>query len=381
MKKVIAAGHICIDITPVFPGKKQKNIADILQPGKLINMGEADVHTGGSVANTGLAMKILGADVSLMGKVGTDEFGGVICSILDRYGAADGMLQVEGESSSYSVVLAVPGIDRIFLHNPGANNTFCAKDIPRAVLEDAALFHFGYPPLMRSMYKNTGEGLLAVMKKAKAAGCVTSMDLAAVDPNSEASREDWREVLTRVLPFVDIFVPSIEEICFMLDRPRFEEWQKRAAGGDITEMLDVDKDIRSLAGQCMALGSRILLLKCGALGMYFRSASRESLIPLQESRLQLDPTVWAEKDIFEKSYLPDRILSGTGCGDTSIAAFLTAMLNGEKAETCLQLAAATGASCITAYDALSGLKPLDQLKARIAGGWPKMHSELGIPKV
>ena len=69
-KKVIAAGHICLDITPVFDqGKKAANIGDLLKPGQLIHMQEADVHTGGSVANTGLAMKILGADVSLMGKI------------------------------------------------------------------------------------------------------------------------------------------------------------------------------------------------------------------------------------------------------------------------------------------------------------------------
>ena len=123
-KKIIAAGHICLDITPVFTSEKVENISDILVPGKLIQMGQADVHTGGAVANTGLAMKIFGADVTLMGKVGADEFGGMIQNILHRYGADKGMIVSKQESTSYSVVIAVPGIDRIFLHNPGANNSF-----------------------------------------------------------------------------------------------------------------------------------------------------------------------------------------------------------------------------------------------------------------
>ena len=72
-KKVIAAGHICLDITPVFSGKKAERPGDILIPGKLVNVGPADVHTGGAVANTGLAMKFFGADVSLMGKIGNDR--------------------------------------------------------------------------------------------------------------------------------------------------------------------------------------------------------------------------------------------------------------------------------------------------------------------
>lgn len=150
-KKVIAAGHICLDITPVFPEMKAESLDQVLSPGKLLQMDRADVHTGGAVANTGLAMKKLGADVRLAGKIGKDAFGELILNILKKYDAQEGMTVSEGESTSYSVILAVPGIDRIFLHNPGANDSFCADDISDELLKDAALFHFGYPPLMRSM--------------------------------------------------------------------------------------------------------------------------------------------------------------------------------------------------------------------------------------
>ena len=75
-KSVISAGHICLDITPaVLQGKKYNNISEFLVPGSLISVGKPDVHIGGSVGNTGLAMRILGADVKLMGKIGNDEFG------------------------------------------------------------------------------------------------------------------------------------------------------------------------------------------------------------------------------------------------------------------------------------------------------------------
>ena len=120
-KKVIAAGHICLDITPMFPDRKVQHPGELLSPGKLLEVGAADVHTGGSVANTGLAMKKLGADVSLMGKVGKDAFGNMILDILKKHDADTDMLIEEGEETSYSVVLAIPGIDRIFLHNAGAN--------------------------------------------------------------------------------------------------------------------------------------------------------------------------------------------------------------------------------------------------------------------
>ena len=149
MKKIIVAGHICLDITPVFPAQQSyQEMSEALVPGKLVRMEGADVHTGGSVANTGLALKMLGNDVTLMGKVGADAFGSMIQNILRTHGVG-GLLTDPASATSYSVVLAVPGIDRIFLHNPGANDTFVSTDIPESMLEDADLLHFGYPPLMK----------------------------------------------------------------------------------------------------------------------------------------------------------------------------------------------------------------------------------------
>ena len=199
-KKVIAAGHICLDITPVFSKAGKKTMSSILQPGKLIQMKGVDVHTGGSVANTGLAMKILGADVTLMGKIGKDAFGDMIHNILKEYKAEKGMLVMDGESTSYSVILAVPGIDRIFLHNPSANDTFQADDVPQKELENASLFHFGYPPLMKKMYEHHGEELQKLMIKVKDTGAATSLDMAAVDSAADVGHIDWKQILEKVIP-------------------------------------------------------------------------------------------------------------------------------------------------------------------------------------
>ena len=369
-KKVIAAGHICLDITPVFPGEKAEQLSDVLKPGQLVQMYEADVHTGGSVANTGLGMKLLGADVSLMGKIGDDAFGTMVRNVLARYGAQDSMLVEKGASTSYSVVLAVPGIDRIFLHHPGANDSFYAENIPQKALEEAALFHFGYPPLMKSMYRKEGEELLRLMKRAKAAGAATSMDMAAVDPASEAGRAPWKKILEKVMPQVDFFLPSIEELCYMLDPDRFQEWQERAGSRELTETLQIDEDIRPLADLCMEMGAKVLMIKCGAPGLYYRTAPADILSDIS-SRLHLNLEEWAGQEGFEKSYVPEYVRSGTGAGDTSIAAFLTAMLEGCSLQESIQLAAATGACCVAAYDALSGLKSFDELRKKIAAGWKK----------
>jgi len=370
-KRIISAGHICLDITPVFDPNTNASLGELLSPGKLVHMEPAEVYTGGSVANTGLALKVLGADVSLAAKVGRDPFGDIMEDLLDKYGTADGLIRDEGSTTSYSVVIAPPGVDRIFLHHPGANDSFASADITDEMLAGAALLHFGYPPLMRRMYENGGAELKDLFRRAKALGVATSLDLAAVDAQSEAGQVDWAALLRRVLPYVDFFVPSAEELCFMIDRPRFEEWSARAAGRALTDVLDVERDVAPLVKTLMGWGAKVVLIKCGAPGMYCRTADVETLKTVG-AKVELDAQAWAGCDCYAPSFRAARVLSGTGAGDTSIAAFLASVLEGCGPEQCVNRALATGACCVEAYDALGGLRPLDELDRRIAAGWSRV---------
>ena len=370
-KKVVVAGHICLDVTPVFPKSTAGSFQELLTPGKLIEMNAADVHTGGCVANTGLGMKKLGANVELVGKVGLDAFGGMIGDILRSYGAKNGLIVDKSVTTSYSVVLAPKGLDRVFLHHPGANATFKSSDLPDEKFRDTVLLHFGYPPLMNGMYENDGAELVSLMKRAKSLGCATSLAMAAVDPSSAAGSVDWQKLLSKVLPFVDFFMPSVEEICFMLDRARYESWQN-AMDGDITNNLNIETDAAPFAERLLQMGAKVVLIKCGAPGVFWRTADEFALNTISE-RLCLDVPLWANKGGFEESFEPERVLSGTGAGDTTIAAFLTAVLDGCSPEECLRLATATGACCVEEYDALSGLRPFEVLREKIANGWKKQH--------
>lgn len=370
-KKVIVAGHSCLDLTPIFPPgtKEVANPGELLAPGKLVQMEGVAINGGGAVSNTGIAMKLLGADVSLLTKTGTDTFGKVLKDIYAGFGVADSVVSVEGERTSYTTVIAMPGIDRILLHDPGCNNTFSVDDVKRADLTGVSLFHFGYPPIMERMYLNDGAELVEMLKYVKSQGVAVSMDMAMVDPASKAGQADWMKILTGALPYVDFFVPSVEEICFMLDRSRYEEWSKRAAGGELVNILRKE-DIAPLAEKCMELGTRVLLLKCGAPGLYYKTGSAVMMEKLHELT-GINASDWTDREGFENSYLPEKVLSGTGAGDTTIAAFLTAMLEGYSFERCIQLAAAEGASCVEAYGALEGIRSLEELERRIDNGWEK----------
>ena len=140
-----------------------------------------------------------------------------------------------------------------------------------------------------------------------------------------------------------------------------------------TNFLDVEKDIRPLADKLLSYGAKVILIKCGTPGIYFRTAAKEQLLKIGGGIGEEIAETWAVKEAFEKSYFveKDKVASGTGAGDTTIAAFLSAILEGKSWEDALHLATATGALCVQTYDALSGIIPLDEVQKKIAAGWEK----------
>ena len=379
--KMIVAGYISLDITPAFPESyRGRTMGDIVRPGKLRSVGPAEVSPGGCVSNTGLALHQLGADVALVTKVGDDEFGRLLQDTYRRKGADAEFIVSKDVDTSYTIVIAPPGNDRCFLVDTGANNHFYPEDLDYEKAAKAQYFHFGYPALMKSFFSDGGRRLARMMRQMQERGLVTSLDTAQPDPGSEAGRVDWESLLAEALPYVDFFVPSIEELGFMLDRSRYEQWQKRAdeTGEDICMTLSLKEDVHPLAQKALDLGCGAVLLKCGAAGMYFLSSSEAHMEQIGDRLNKKEGAAftgrgWGDLAFFQESFRPDRILSGTGAGDTAIAGFLYGLSSGMEPELCLKIAAGCGSMCITTYDTLSGLLPVDKLIERIRSGWETQH--------
>ena len=351
--KAMVAGHICLDITPVFNPDNKGSFSEIFSPGKLINVGEAVLSTGGAVANTGQAMAKLGVDVLLNGKVGDDAFGGLIKQLVGL-DMANCLKTVSGQDSSYSIVLALPGLDRVFLHNPGTNDTFTAEDIDYGSLKSCSLLHFGYPTLMKKFYENQGDELVEMFQRAKETGVVTSLDMTLPDPNSESGRLDWRKIFKKVLPYVDIFLPSIEEIAFMLDRDLFEK-RKVEAGSEDPVFSYTAADCSLFSEELIEMGTSVVAIKNGIRGYYLRTADKKRLSSVG-SVLESDLGLWSQRELWAGSYKADKFGSATGAGDATIAGFLTAFLRGLGPVECLQVANTVGWQNVREVDAISGIE-------------------------
>lgn len=351
---VAAAGHICFDIIPKFHDTGAKTIGEIMTPGKLVNMGPVATSTGGPVSNTGVGLHIFGMDVRFMAKVGDDAFGAAVRERLSRVGSAEGITVEPGGNTSYTVALAPPGIDRIFLHHPGTNDTFASGDVDYTLVQRARLFHLGYPPLMKGLFADKGAELAAIFRKAKEAGATTSLDMSLPDPSTESGRAPWDIILKKTLPYVDVFLPSIEEAVFMMQRERFLAMKVEHGGAELIDYFDAP-DYTTLSSQFLAFGSKIVALKSGHRGFYVRTADAAAFETMGRARPG-DAANWSNRELWCPAYRVDPIASATGSGDSSIAGFLSAFLRGETIERALKYANTAGSENLTELDALSGLK-------------------------
>ncbi len=367
--KIVVAGHICLDIIPEI-NSLDGGLESMLVPGKLINVGAVSLSLGGAVSNTGLALHRLGLPVELMGKVGQDAFGQIILDYLESQnpGLAKGMIRSDSGQTSYTIVISPPGVDRVFLHCPGENDNFLAEHIDYAKVAEANLFHFGYPPLMRSMYENDGRELVKVFSSVKQNGVTTSLDMALADPSSPAGKADWAKILAATLPYVDIFLPSVDEILFMLDRDRFRELQEQS-GGSVLDVVD-DSMLDWVASKLIEMGASVVVLKLGDKGLYLRTTKDETLLAAMGKARPSGLDLWVGRELYSPCFDVD-VVGTTGSGDCTIAGFLAGFARDLAPGEALTTAVAVGACNVEAADATSGVRTWLETQERIKAGWQK----------
>ncbi len=371
---IIVAGHVCLDVIPTLP-ESCRDLTTWLVPGGLVNVGPMTISTGGAVSNTGLALHRLGVPVRLMGKVGDDTFGRTTLDVFRSYAPAlaEGMLIAAGESSSYTLIFSSPNIDRTFLHYSGPNDTFCAADVPDTALSDARIFHFGYPTLMRNFYLDDGREFETLLRRVKAHGLVTSLDVSRPDPHAEAGKVNWSAWLTHVLPQVDIFLPSVEEALLMIDPAHYTTLEAR---GEVLPQVDGGL-LSRLAERLLAWGVAVAVLKLGDQGIYMRTAADTGRMRGLTERLNLDRRAWTNRELLAPTFRA-HLVGTTGAGDCAIAGFLTGLLHKLSPEATLTGAVAVGACNVEAADAVSGVPAWEAVQRRIQAGWAQLPVTLKL---
>jgi sugar/nucleoside kinase (ribokinase family) len=426
----IVVGHVCIDLTPGLQMHQPvESVSALMRPGALVDVAGLTVSPGGAVSNTGLGLARMGMDVGLIGRVGADPLAAMLRRELaeatvdseaaDDEGRADEagvdeagagadpvpprieLLEDPTAGTSYSVILPIPGLDRIFLHDSGANDNFAVTDLvtglDRLGLERGAaeggsapvaegvslprLMHFGYPTAVASMYRNGPRPLQELLSAARERGMTVSVDFSLPDPQGEAAAAPWREILSASMPLTDICFPSVEELSLMIDPAGFHE---RERGGSGAEAFSPEYGY-DLAGELVAMGAALVVVKLGGRGLLLRwdprgekrlhdtgaidfaerlpagalashlgPASRPGLAEPAPPR----PADSAIDALLVPSYPVERVVAATGAGDTAIAGFLAALLAGGSIVDAAETGCVAGRNAVTTVDAVSSARPL-----------------------
>jgi sugar/nucleoside kinase (ribokinase family) len=215
--------------------------------------------------------------------------------------------------------------------------------------------------------------LAEIFCRVKELDVTTSLDVTMPDLNSPSGQADWRAILERVMPYVDLFLPSAGEMLTMLDRDRYDDYRRRSPE-DIL-LLVTGGDLGRLGDMLLGMGAGVVGIKCGERGFYLRTGDEGRLREIGHARPN-DPVAWANREMWQAAFRVADCAGATGAGDSAIAAFLAAYLQGCSPEQCLAYACAAGAFSVTAPAALSGLRPWDEMVAAVEAGWERAPLEV-----
>ncbi len=359
--EVAVAGHIALDLLPDMSSLRPE---EVIGAGKVFEIGRIAYSTGGAVSNTGLALHRLGVDVGLQALVGDDWVGRAIIDYVRGFGNAlgDHIQVMPGGASPYTIVIEPRGADRALLTHTGVYNDYALDNIDLELVAGCKLFHLGYPTLLPRLFADAGAGLLDILRAVKDRGAVASIDMSLPPPDSPSGRANWRAILVRCLPWIDVFVPSIEEIMFMLRRADLDAW-----GDSLFDSLNADY-LTGLADELIAMGAGIAGFKLGERGLFLRCAGDRARLAFL-SRLGQSPAAWAGARVWQPAF--QVVVAGTtGAGDAAYAGLLASLLRGLGPAACARMACAVAACNVEAADATTGVRSWGATEARLAAGWP-----------
>lgn len=370
-KKIISAGTLVMDMIPEF--YPEEGAGERKAAGGTVYLKNIRTALGGSVGNTGVALKYLGSDVTLFSRVGSDEFGVIVAKALKDTGCSYVVSESPDMHTSMSIVISYPYQDRMILHNRGASQRYSDADIPKELLEQNDMFHFGYPTGMMCMFEDSGETLSGIFRKVKRYGLTTSLDTSFPGVNTPAGKANWREILKKTLPYVDIFLPSFEEIYLMLHREEYLEKMKTFPEMKMEKIFDINL-VQRMASELIEMGTGTVVIKCGEKGSYLKCGSRERIEQFGKAAPE-DIFAWREKEIFTSPCKVDNIVSTNGAGDTFVAGFLNALLRGMLPEETINFASASAAYRISHENGLRDVKGWDDIEQKIMLKLEKMQKE------
>jgi ribokinase len=278
------------------------------QPGETVTNAELSTHNGGKGANQAAAAALLGASVTILGRVGDDEFGEPLVRALEEKGIDAGLVErASGASTGAAFITVTPDGENAITVAPGANRSLAPEDV------DAAAGAIGDARVLVVQMEIPVESVLRAVEVAAERGTRALVNLA---PTFEVPRG--------LLEKLDPLVVNEHEAAFLL--------------GSVVEGVD---GALSAAPKLLSLGPRSAVITVGEAGAVFASGdSTEHL-----SAPEVD------------------VVDTTGAGDAFVGALATQLARDAQLEEAVAYAVRAGAAAVTREGAQGALPTPEVVEA------------------
>lgn len=282
---------------------------DKLPPrGRLGLVEQMTLQVGGCAANTAIDLARLGVETAVLGKVGTDGLGEFVLRTLERAGVhTESVVRDPAVGTSATMVMVDSEGERTFLHHLGGNAHYRADEVAWDAIRSARILHVAGALVMPAL---DGAPMANVLRKAKKAGAITSLDT-VWDATGK-----WMQTLRPCLPYADYFLPSLSE----------------------AQEITGQHEPRDVACALREEGVQVVAIKLGERGCHVQTEDAELRVP---------------------AHCVEAV-DGTGAGDAWDAGFLCGVLKGWDLERTARFANAVGACCVMGLGATAGVRSLEE---------------------
>ncbi len=177
-------------------------VTQIPERGNVDFIEEIRLTVAGTAGGTVVDTAKLGLNSLAVGAVGDDEKADWVLMTLQKHGVdTSAMQRLNGIPTSATILNVRPNGERPALHVRGASDHFDILPEAYDYVFNAPIVHLGGTGLLKKL---DGPASVTILKEAKKRGCIVTFDLIAA--NAETAR-----IVKPLLPYIDYFMPSIEE--------------------------------------------------------------------------------------------------------------------------------------------------------------------------
>ena len=335
-KGITIAGNILADIV--------KSIDCYPDMGMLANIIDVKMGVGGCATNTAIDLAKIDRNIpiSVIGKIGDDEYGRYVMSQMNRYNIDTQGVSVSMDNpTSFSDVMSMPSGERTFFHARGANAEFSPGDVDISSI-NSVILHIGYILLLDCFDKQDdeyGTVMARFLHKVQQNGIKTSIDVVS------DSKADYKAKIVPALKYCDYAFLNELESSKITDLEPYNT--------DGTLNIENIKRTMSFIAECGV--KEKVIVHCKTAGFCYNVPTGEFTIV---------PSINIPKE---------EIKGSVGAGDAFCAGSLYGIYNGFDDKRILEFAASAAACNLFSENSVDGMldfKRIEKISEKY--GWRKL---------